>query len=404
MEYSWSLAYVLTVFALILVLSLKMALGYALFLGTTALGILFRMPFNAFAESIYRSAIHIRTVELVISIFLILILSQAMKSSGQMEKIVKMTIKILHDIRLATFFLPALIGLLPMPGGAYFSAPMVDSALKNTSMAPLKRTFANYWFRHVWEYINPIYPGIVAVVALTGLEFAAVVKTNLLLTLTAITVGALMVFLPGDDGFSQKGKEYKGSISGAGELFKGIAPVILVLIMVAVLNIDVIPALVMGVGLFLLLGKFSLTGILEVVRKALSLKMLFMLLGICFFQGVLNDSGAVNEIAIFLGDTGIGVAPVIFGISFLSGFVTGITIAFVGLSLAIVMPLLPEINPGNIMFVFAAGFGGGLLSPVHLCFVMSCQYFRTRLFAVYRYLIPAVIAVMAVGFMGYLFN
>jgi hypothetical protein len=74
----------------------------------------------------------------------------------------------------------------------------------------------------------------------------------------------------------------------------------------------------------------------------------------------------------------------------------------VGISLPIVLTIIEEPTPWNMMFVFACGFGGVLLSPVHLCLVLTNQYFKANLSAVYRYLIPPTLFMMAVGFAGYL--
>jgi hypothetical protein len=151
----------------------------------------------------------------------------------------------------------------------------------------------------------------------------------------------------------------------------------------------------------MLTARFTGRQAFQALRKGLSLDMALMLLGISFFKEVLSDCGAVEQIARFLETSGIGAMPVILGVSFLSGFVTGIAIAAVGLSFPIAMPLLPAVNPWSFMFVYAAAFGGVLLSPVHLCLVITCQFSEVRLGAVYRYLVPATLAVMAVGLLGY---
>jgi len=66
------------------------------------------------------------------------------------------------------------------------------------------------------------------------------------------------------------------------------------------------------------------------------------------------------------------------------------------------MTILEEATPWNMMFVFASGFAGVLLSPVHLCLLLSNQYFGARLSGVYIYLIPATLAIIAAGFTGYM--
>ena len=129
-----SLVFVLVIFGVILVLATKIQLGSALLIGTVLVGIFFRMSPAVFVHSIFRALVDPRTLNLLASIFLILILNETLKTSGQMEVLVQSSIKLLHDVRLTTFFLPTLVGMLPLPGGAYFSAPMVDSILKKTDI------------------------------------------------------------------------------------------------------------------------------------------------------------------------------------------------------------------------------------------------------------------------------
>ena len=116
-----SLIFVLVIFGVILVLATKIELGSALLIGTVLVGIFFRMSPAVFVHSIFRALVDPRTLNLLASIFLILILNETLKTSGQMEVLVQSSIKLLHDVRLTTFFLPTLVGMLPLPGGAYFS-------------------------------------------------------------------------------------------------------------------------------------------------------------------------------------------------------------------------------------------------------------------------------------------
>jgi len=397
-----SLVFVLVIFGVILVLATKIQLGSALLIGTVLVGIFFRMSPAVFVHSIFRALVDPRTLNLLASIFLILILNETLKTSGQMEVLVQSSIKLLHDVRLTTFFLPTLVGMLPLPGGAYFSAPMVDSILKKTDISPEKKIFANYWFRHTGEYINPIYPGIVATATLTGINFRTIVKSNIWLTIMAIIVGSLIVFGRGGKKFSSKTASLdRGNLNEIKLFLKGTFPIVAIFVMVIFFGIDIVLSLIIGVCFLLLRCRLSGKEMAGVLKKSASLQMLCMILGIVFFQHVLSDCGAVEKITTYLQSSGIGLLPVIAFVPFLSGLVTGLTVAFVGLSLPLLLPLLSEITPWNIMFIFACGFAGVLLSPVHLCLVLTCEYFKVKIFHMYKYLIPATLTVTATGLIGY---
>lgn len=106
---------------------------------------------------------------------LILVLSHLMKQAGQLERIVKMFSTLVRSPKVVAGVMPALIGLLPMPGGALFSAPMVEASCpdlgKGGEQGALLAT-VNYWFRHHGEYWWPLYPGVILAVALLKVEMA----------------------------------------------------------------------------------------------------------------------------------------------------------------------------------------------------------------------------------------
>ena len=63
------------------------------------------------------------------------------------------------------------------------------------------------------------------------------------------------------------------------------------------------------------------------------------------------------------------------------GLITGVTLAFIAVSFPLLLPLMggADVNMRLVMLAYASGFVGCLLSPVHLCLVLSRQYFKADL-------------------------
>jgi hypothetical protein len=59
-------------------------------------------------------------------------------------------------------------------------------------------------------------------------------------------------------------------------------------------------------------------------------------------------------------------------------------------------------DPAVITFAFASGFAGVMLSPTHLCFVLTVRYFNADLAGTYRHLYLPVLLVFLVGLGIYL--
>ena len=112
------------------------------------------------------SATSLQTIGLASIVGLILVMSRLMERSGNMTRLVERFSLLSRDARVVGAVMPALIGLLPMPGGALFSAPMVEASLHEHPVNEEQKTIINYWFRHVWEYWWPLYPGVVLAMAL----------------------------------------------------------------------------------------------------------------------------------------------------------------------------------------------------------------------------------------------
>ena len=124
-----ALLFTLGAFALILVLArLKLPLAAAVLIGTIALAAPFRPPPVEIARSLLAGTVQPWTIGLVVITVLLPALSELMRAGGQLEEIVSLARQVLRRPAVAMAAMPALIGLLPMHGGAVFSAPMVQSA------------------------------------------------------------------------------------------------------------------------------------------------------------------------------------------------------------------------------------------------------------------------------------
>ena len=184
-------------FAIILILNrLRMNLGVALFAGAMILGIWMGLGPAELASCISDSIAHSQTISLLLVIWFIMVMSKLMEESGHMGRLVKSFTLLSKDARTVGAVMSALIGLLPMPGGALFSAPMVDAALSGSSADNEQKTAVNYWFRHIWEYWWPLYPGVILVVALLEVETWQYMIIAAPLTVVSIIAGMIFILRP----------------------------------------------------------------------------------------------------------------------------------------------------------------------------------------------------------------
>ena len=184
---------VLASLALILLLNrLVKELLVSVLVGTLLLGLWFGHGLPAVGAIAWERFREPDNLLLIAVLLLVIWLSSLMAEGGVMRDLVE-AVRSRVPRRLAFAALPAVIGFLPMPGGALFSAPMVDSADPQRALSGLLKAQTNHWFRHIWEYWWPLYPGVILALELTRLEIWQFVLAQLPVTLIAVGSGALLL-------------------------------------------------------------------------------------------------------------------------------------------------------------------------------------------------------------------
>ncbi|MFO7783836.1 MAG: DUF401 family protein [Thermodesulfobacteriota bacterium] len=392
---------------------IRLHLSAALFAGAVFLGAAMRMPPAEIAAAVADTLLDPGIAALLLIVTVILVLSRIMSDSGQMERIVSSFTRLTQDSRLAAMVMPALIGLLPMPGGALFSAPMVESACREDSVRPEVKTAVNYWFRHMWEYWWPLYPGVILAVSLLGVEAWRFMLCQLPLTGFTLAAGVLFLrpLLPRHKGEGTDAP--KIDRREAWQAFRReVRPITLVILALPAVwllealsgvNTPKLTAVFLGLGLCLLLvivqNRPSPRRVVRTLLNRSSTGLLLLICGIMAFKGVLMESHAVGLIQEEMVRYGIPPLAVLMAVPFLAGFITGIAVGFVGASFPLVIALLAGRTGldylAHATMAFAFGYMGMMLSPVHVCLLVTRDYFRASLGAAYRHLLAPAGFVLA---------
>jgi len=119
------------------------------------------------------------------------------------------------------------------------------------------------------------------------------------------------------------------------------------------------------------------------------------------FKEAIMISGAVKNISKFSTNNGFPILPFIFFITFLTGILTGIAVGFIGSTFPLILSLTGS-DPHFFTFAFASGFVGVLLSPVHVCLVLTREYFKADIGKMYKKLIPIAILILIVAIAEFL--
>ncbi|MDI6788073.1 MAG: DUF401 family protein, partial [Planctomycetota bacterium] len=178
---------------LILLLRLRIPFSISILFTSLLLGLSFRLDVDKIGESTWVTLRETQTLSLCVIVAVILVLSEILQASGQLTDIGRLTVNIVGEHRFTYTILPILVGLLPMPGGALFTAPLMDTISEN-KIAPHNKTLINYWFRHIWEYAWPLYPGFVLAAELSKVPLNALSLFNAPFVVVSALIGILFIF------------------------------------------------------------------------------------------------------------------------------------------------------------------------------------------------------------------
>lgn len=374
---------------IIFLLRLKWNIGYVMFIGSAILFLLYLTPPDRILNTVLETVTDSITIKLFFSLTLIRVLEMILREKGILRMMTETTRQFLKGRRAVIVSMPLLIGLLPSLGGAYFSAPMVEESTKGLRMSSDEKAFINYWFRHPWEYVLPLYPGILLASALSKTDLRDLILSN--------TAYALLIPVTGFFFSMRRLRERvltpdQRKENAGGHNMRSLLcflPIAIILFLVMVVHLELHYSLLLTIiGLFLLY-RLRPGEILKTLRYGFTKEVIILILGTMFFKFTMESSGAVGHLNQFFANRGIPLLPVLFLLPFISGLLTGLTIGFVGSTFPLLMSMAGGLSLGQLSFAFVSGYAGVLLSPVHLCLVLTREYFRADFRAMYRRIIPS---------------
>jgi len=387
----------LSLAALVILVRFKLELGWALLAASVLLGLSCGLSPVDLGRVFVASWIDPTTLELVASLLAILCLENVLRKRGYLRRVLEALGGLFHDQRIAAAICPAFLGLLPSAGGAVLSAPMVDEVTFGRDVTPEQKSVVNYWYRHIWEYSFPLYPGLILAARVVEIPIGRLIGRLCPFTLLAMILGIPVAFhaWPREDPRPPEPCDRRRALL---KLAGGMAPVAAVIAAVIIGGgLPIYLPVLIVVGILLVLHHASLRELLLLVREAFSWRTVLLVVGIMSFRGSLEATGLVGSLPAFF--TGLGLAPavIVILISLTLGLLLGLGQGFAGTG----FPLLLGVRghgagsaPGLVCLAYVAGFTGVMLSPLHFCLVLTVQYFRADLGRVWLRVAPAMALIL----------
>jgi len=186
------------------------------------------------------------------------------------------------------------------------------------------------------------------------------------------------------------------------------SPILISLIGVLILNLPFYVSLILGILLSISINiydknhdaKFKINeSTFKTIIKGIKPSMIIAVLGIMFFKNIVND---INEIFTFLHsllDMGVPLEMLILIASGIISF----PLASIQPSIAILYPMILPLAPNYhvkllyAMLIYTSSFIFYFISPLHMCQVLTLEYFDVKIKDLYKnyiYVLPLIYLVM----------
>jgi integral membrane protein (TIGR00529 family) len=405
------IAILISIACLIIFLYKRLNLGIALTATAFVLAFL-ALDWTTIPGIVYQTSIDLPTVSVTLATFGIMFLSQLYKETGIINRLSESIGRLINNPKLVLYVVPAVIGLLPVSGGALMSAPIVDSEAEKLKMTPDKKAYANLWFRHTIYPIYPLGPVMIATALLTGVSIPLLIMRQIPVVLVMIAVGFVISFWKTPNAKNVETVVEKHRRSYLKDFFISFSPILTTIVVAVALTsiglksmftgFEVAIAILVGIIIMITISRMSfdvfkkpfrtwgIYGVTLAAYAAFLLRNVMDKAGISSIFSPLISNGSI-DIVLFLAVvpaalgllTGAAQGGVAVTVSILSGFMT--------------LPFTPKIAA----LVYISSYLGYMVAPTHLCLTFTTDYFKCSLSRMYRYVLPSFLVTFPVAIFVY---
>ena len=322
-----------------------------------------------------------RTWDLLLCLYFVMCLEVELRKSGSLHGMVVTLRNIFSSNKVTLAFMPAFLGLLPSLGGARFSAPIVQEASEGIAVDDEQKSAINLWFRHIFEFSNPLMPGVILACGIANVSIGDLIDQVGWVTILCFVLGWIFLIVPLKitDPEKATNTQHDRTIEWK-SLILAFGPIVTSFLLIVAF--DVQAALAMGLVVVAFIPLYFWfkrpISVKSVFTESLDKKLFFNVVCILYFIQLLTVIGTLDEIVNVFNNSALPQAVIIACLSFIFGVMTGMGQGYI----AIVMPIVALMAPGNIVLVGIAmvyGMAGQMVTPTHLCILVTVEYFKSRL-------------------------
>ncbi len=341
------------------------------------------------------------TISLVVATFGIMLLSLLYKESGVINALSGSLSRMVNNSKLIVTLLPAVLGLLPVGGGALMSAPLVETETEKLGLKQDKKTYVNLWFRHTIFPVYPVSQELILAATLTGVTITALIIRQIPVVVAMVVVGYLIGLWKTKEKEEEETQAKTNHTAESKRFLVAFLPILATIVAVVVFGINVSIGAFIGVAFLLVIARprfetfvkpfksRAIWGITLAAYGAFLLRNVAEAIGISQVFSFLTANGSFNVLVLLVvmpaflsAVTGSLSGGIAMGVSMLTGIVT--------------------FSAKNASLLYMSSYLGYVVAPTHLCLVLTAEYFKCPLGGLYKYLVPSVIVSFLMAIIIYL--
>jgi len=378
---------------------------------TALLLALLALELTSIPRLIWETSVNLLTISVVLATFGIMLLSQLYKETGLINRLSESMGRLINNPKIVMCVLPAIIGFLPVAGGALMSAPLVDSEAEKLKLKPEKKAYVNLWFRHIIFPVYPLSQVLIVAAALGGTSVAFMILRQIPVVAVMAVVGYIIGFWKATYPKNEKIREQKkNSANYLRNFLVSFSPILVSIIVAVSLDMvfadlskqgfDVLIASLVGLVVLIAVSRLSVQTFIRPFKSWGIYGITFAAYG-AFLLGAAMKATGISELLRTFATNGnvdstalLVIIPAVLGVLTASAL-GGVTIAF---------PILGSIfaiSPKMASLIYMSAYLGYVISPTHLCFTFTADYFKCHHGKLYKYVIPSFLMTFPMALVVY---
>lgn len=361
----------------------KVPIAYSILISALIMMLIPGLGLDIIGQIFKSTILEAKKIEQYLIVLEIGVLGALLKEYGFIDIIIDKLNKVVANKKLQLMFIPALIGLLMVPGGAIISVPFIDKIGDELDIEKPRRAVINMVYRHISMHFIPYSNSLLLMtLLLPQVSVYKVIGLNIIFVIIYATIGYFCYIR---DIKNEKPQSREGSaIKNFLQLALYTSPIYFAVILNIAFKIPFYIGVMFNIFiLFLLRPKKT---IVKDFIKGININVFITIFGVYLIQATISSFPEFNSLLESLLSGPNTLIPALVGVSALFGLATGFQPAAMGVILPVIGGISLSVGRMTALahIAYTWSFMGYFFSPIHLCQLFTVEYMGIDNASVYK--------------------